>query len=212
MKHINFWFDPVSPYAYLGFEQLPQALEGLSYDVSYRPILFAGLLKVWGQKGPAEIEPKRAWTFRQVHWQAHELGLPIDTPASHPFNPLPLLRLLVACAPQGGWPNRRSCEIVLRHVWRGGHEAADPQRLATLAQTLNPPGNPDDPWVKQSLREATDQAAASGIFGVPTFECEGRTFWGADSLPMLRRFLQGDDWFQRSVWEDEGKPRQGVRR
>ena len=58
MKALQFWFDPISPYAYLAFEQLPRALEGISCRVDYRPILFAGLLKQWGQKGPAEIEPK----------------------------------------------------------------------------------------------------------------------------------------------------------
>ena len=42
---IDFWFDPVSPYAYLAFEHLPEALVGLSYSVSYRPLLFGALLK-----------------------------------------------------------------------------------------------------------------------------------------------------------------------
>ena len=45
MKSITFWFDPISPYAYLAFERLPAALEGLSYEVRYRPVLFAALLK-----------------------------------------------------------------------------------------------------------------------------------------------------------------------
>ena len=71
MKTIDFWFDPISPFAYLAFERLPEALEGLSYSVAYRPVLFGALLKHWDHKGPAEIEPKRAWTFRQVHWLAH---------------------------------------------------------------------------------------------------------------------------------------------
>ena len=70
MKRITFWFDPISPFACLAFHRLPQALEGLSYEVAYRPLLFAGLLQHWGQKGPAEIEPKRAWTFRHVAWLA----------------------------------------------------------------------------------------------------------------------------------------------
>ena len=84
MKTLTFWFDPISPYAYLAFEHLPQALEGCSYAVDYRPVLLAGLLGHWGQLGPAEIEPKRAWTFRQVAWQAHRLGIAMDTPAQHP--------------------------------------------------------------------------------------------------------------------------------
>ena len=48
MKHLDFWFDPISPFAYLAFERLPQALEGLSYEVAYRPILFAAFLFVGG--------------------------------------------------------------------------------------------------------------------------------------------------------------------
>ena len=83
LKHLTFWFDPISPFAYLAFERLPQALEGLSIEVSYRPVLFAALLNHWGQKGPAEIEPKRAWTFRHVHWLAHHHGIEIATPAQH---------------------------------------------------------------------------------------------------------------------------------
>ena len=74
MKHITFYLDFISPYAYLAFEQLPKALEGLSYSVRYRPVLFAGMLKHYGQLGPAEIAPKRDWTYRQVLWLAHTMG------------------------------------------------------------------------------------------------------------------------------------------
>ena len=66
MKRITFYLDFISPYAYLAFEQLPQALQGLSYAVDYQPVLFAGLLKHHGQLGPAEIAGKRDWTYRQI--------------------------------------------------------------------------------------------------------------------------------------------------
>ena len=59
MKHITFYFDFISPYAALAFEQLPESLMGLSYGVTYKPILFAALLKRHGQLGPAEIKPNR---------------------------------------------------------------------------------------------------------------------------------------------------------
>ncbi len=164
-----------------------------------------------GSKGPAEIEPKRAWTFRQVHWQAHLLGLPIDTPAVHPFNSLPLLRLLVASAP-AGTPNRRACEAVLRHVWRGGLDAVDPARLSELVRTLAPAIAPDDPGVKAALRQATDTAIERGLFGVPTVVVDGRPFWGHDALPMMSAYLRGDAWFDGPAWDREGAPRVGVRR
>lgn len=210
MTEIDFHFDPISPYAYLAFERLPQELEGLSYRVNYRPLLFAGLLQHWGQRGPAEIEPKRAWTFRQVHWIAACHGIPIDTPAQHPFNPLALLRLLIACAPAGRTPGRWACEQVLRHVWLGGGVADDPARLRALQAALAPPRDPQSDEVKRGLREATEAAVAAGLFGVPSLVCGGRVFWGLDALPMLADALRGGAWFDGPAWAREGAPRPGL--
>lgn len=200
MKRIDCYIDFVSPYAYLAFEQLPRALEGLSYDVAYRPILFAALLKSHGQLGPAEIAPKRDWTYRQVLWQAETLGIPMQLPAAHPFNPLALLRLAWACARQGT-PNRYVCETLLRHVWRaGGAPADDPARLAEVTARLTPALDPASDEVKQALKGATDVALAAGVFGVPTFAVDGRLFWGLDALPMLRAHLEGDTRLD-AVWQ-----------
>jgi 2-hydroxychromene-2-carboxylate isomerase len=210
MKQLTFWFDPISPYAYLAFEHLPQALEGCSYTVDYRPVLFAGLLGHWGQLGPAEIEPKRAWTFRQVAWQAHTLGIPIDTPATHPFNPLTLLRLGLASAPPAGLPNRRVVELLMRHVWRGGADASDADRLRALSEEVAPQRDAAGDAVKAELRAHTQVAIERGVFGVPTVELDGRLFWGLDALPMVRAALQGDAWFDGPAWDAAAVARPGV--
>ena len=201
MKPLTFWFDPISPYAYLAFEHLPQALEGCSYAVDYRPVLFAGLLGHWGQLGPAEIEPKRAWTFRQVAWHAHRLNIGLDVPAQHPFNPLALLRLGLASAPAAGLPNRRVVELLMRHVWRGGGDPNDGERLQALRAAVAPQRDPASESVKAELRAHTEVAIERGVFGVPTFELDGRLFWGLDALPILRAALQGDPWFDGAAWE-----------
>lgn len=192
MKQLGFYFDPVSPYAYLAFEALPQALEGCSYVVDYKPVLFAGLLKHWGQKGPAEIEPKRVWTFRHVAWCAREWDLPLAVPHPHPFNPLALLRLALACAPAGVWPNRLVVETLLRHVWRGdGADPNAPARLQALTAALAPQRDPTDPALKDELRASTAAAIAARVFGVPTIEVDGELFWGLESLPILKAHLRG---------------------
>lgn len=207
MKRLVFWFDPISPFAYLAFERLPQALAGCSYEVQYRPVLFAGLLKHWGQKGPAEIEPKRAWTFRQVAWLAQHHGITLQAPTQHPFNPLPLLRLLLAAG-----PNRLSVEAVFRHVWVGGGDAIDAARLAALTAQLAPTRDPAGGDVKRELRQAGDDALVLGLFGVPTVEVDGRLFWGLDGLDMVGARLRGDPWFDGPAWDEAGAPRPGVAR
>jgi 2-hydroxychromene-2-carboxylate isomerase len=214
MKQLTFYFDPISPYAALGFEALPEALAGHSVEVTYRPILFAALLQALGQKGPAEIEAKRRWTFRQVAWLAHSQGVVLDPPAQHPFNPLPLLRLAWACAAPAGEPGDtpgRVVEQLFHHVWRGaGADANDAGRLATLRERLAPQQDPSSDAIKQRLRQETEAALALGVFGVPTLAFEGRLFWGQDALPMLRAALAGDPWFRSGAWEAAGQPRPGV--
>jgi 2-hydroxychromene-2-carboxylate isomerase len=191
MTPITFHFDVISPFAYLAFEHLPEALEGCSYAVDYRPVLFAGLLKAHGHKGPAEIPAKREWTFRQVDWLAAKLNLPtMRCPTPHPFNPLALLRLSLACQPAGRMPNRRVVETLMRHVWQAeGADPNEPSRLAALRTGLAPLRDPDSDEVKAELRALTDDAVARGLFGVPTFEANGRLYWGLDALPMLREDL-----------------------
>ena len=210
MKHVTFYLDFISPYAYLAFEKLPDALMGQSYSVSYKPILFAGLLHHHGQLGPAEIAPKRDWTYRQVLWLAHQQGVELQLPASHPFNPLGLLRLAVASGDRGE-VNRYVCEAIFRHVWCGGAQAADPTRLSALAARLAPAQNPQDASVKERLKTNTDDALALGVFGVPTFEVDGKLFWGFDALPMLHAYLMADPWYGRA-WDQAATVGQGIKR
>jgi 2-hydroxychromene-2-carboxylate isomerase len=209
MKQITFYLDFLSPFAYLAFEKLPQVLQGLSYAVDYRPVLFAGLLKHHGQLGPAEIAPKREWTYRQVLWHAHTNGIPFQMPEKHPFNPLPLLRLAIACGEQG-LANRYVCETIFRHAWRGGADAGDPKRLEALTQSLSPKRDPMSDAVKGELKANTDDAIARRLFGVPTYEVDDKLFWGFDALPILRAWLEGDAWFAGGDWDTASQAGAGV--
>jgi 2-hydroxychromene-2-carboxylate isomerase len=217
MTPVTFWFDPVSPYAYLAFERMPQVFAGCSYAVSYRPVLLAGLLHHWGQLGPAEIAPKRDWTCRQVAWLARREGIALQMPAAHPFNPLPLLRLLVACG-EDGTANRYQCEAVLHQLWRSGAAGADAQALARLTAQLAPPRDPRSDAVKQALRANTDAAIALGVFGVPTLELPRHApgpgpllFWGVDALDMAAARLRGEPWFD-AEWDRVAAVAPGVQR
>ena len=211
MKTITFYLDFISPYAWLAFEAMPQALQGISHQVVHKPVLFGALLKHHGQLGPAEIPAKRDWTYRQVLWLARQQGCDLQLPATHPFNPLGLLRLAVACDADG-LPNRYVCEQVFRHVWCSGEDAADAGRLAALSAQLEPARDVASAEVKQTLQAHTQAAIEAGVFGVPTFAVDDKLFWGQDALPMLRAYLQGDAWFDGPDWRAAQALPVGVRR
>ena len=207
MKHITFYLDFVSPYAWLALEQMPQVLQGISYHVEYRPVLLGALLQGDGNPGPAGIPAKRLWTYRHVSWLAQSQGVALQMPAQHPFNPVPLLRLALAHGREG-CINRFVAQAVMQHVWGEGLDANDLHRIQDLRGLLQEQKRFEetDDAVKQWLRTNTDKAREAGVFGVPAWEVDGKVFWGLDALPMLRSYLQGDAWFDGQWHAVDGIP------
>lgn len=180
MRTLNWYFDFVSPFSYLCLHRFGELAADV--QIAYRPVLFAGLLAHHGQKGPAEISAKRRSTYRWCHWWAQSQGIAFRFPARHPFNPLGHLRLALAagCAPE-------AVRRIFDAIWTTGAEIPEPVALARLLGI--DPAALESPEVKTALRRNTEQAAALGVFGVPTFEADGELFWGADSIPFLNAFL-----------------------
>ena len=185
MPSADWYFDFVSPFSYLQCEQLPSLERSLR--VRYRPVLFAGLLKAYEHKGPAEIPAKRRFTYRFVVWQAKRLGIPLKFPAAHPFNPLPLLRLAIVadCDPD-------VIRRIFRFIWRDGRIGDLPIEWAELKAELglaDAENRIAAPEVKDALRRYTDEAIARGVFGVPTLAIGEELFWGADATEMATDFI-----------------------
>ena len=183
MSQADWYFDFISPYAYLGLmrlRELPQDLE-----IRYRPVLFAGLLNHWEQKGPAEIAPKRSWTYRSCTWWASAHGIPFRFPAAHQLNSLPYLRLAIAAGSTG-----QAVRLIFEALWTSAADPADPALLAELAGAL---GVDPQAWshqpVKDALRGGTQQAIAAGVFGVPTLRVGDELFWGADATDFVKAYL-----------------------
>ena len=179
---IDWYFDFVSPYSYICLHRLDE----LPVQVTCKPVLFAGLLQQFGQKGPAEIPAKRKWTYRWCTWWARELGIPFRFPAEHPFNPLQHLRLALACGSQPG-PVKR----IFDSIWMSGANATDPAAFTELCRSLNvDPASLGDETLKNALRKNTQDAAQGGVFGVPSFVVDGEVFWGADAIEFLNAYLK----------------------
>lgn len=212
MKTIDFYLDFVSPYAWLAFHELPQALQGHSVHVRYTPVLLGALLSQHHNPGPAGIAPKREWTYRHASWLGQSLGCGLTMPAQHPFNPLPLLRKALQTS-RDGTINRYVADAIFRHVWLGGQDALDATRLAALDTQLAAQWQTDGDAAQRAkalLRANTDAAIAAGIFGVPAMVVDGKLFWGLDGLPMLKSYLHGDAWFAENDWAAAGNRPSGL--
>lgn len=183
MRTATWYFDFVSPFAYLCFGRLKELPADLAVEL--KPVLFAGLLSHWGQKGPAEIGSKRRWTYRACQYWADAHAVPFRFPQGHPFNPLHYLRLAIAagCTPA-------AVGRIFSALWTTGNDPADPKAFAALCSEFGVDQTAlGATQVKDGLRRYTEEAAAQGVFGVPTFAVNGELFWGSDSIEFLNAFL-----------------------
>ena len=196
MKKIDWYFDFISPYSFLQSEILDRI--AAHAEIRMRPVLFAGLLEHWGHVGPAELAPKRLWTFEHCVWLAQRHGIAFKLPTMHPFNPLPLLRLSLVL------DNRRDAVARLfRFVWQEGHIPAEREAWnALLAELQVEEDALKSDAVKHALRDNGAAAIAAGVFGVPTALVDGRAFWGFDATDMLLDYLSGNTFFDSRAMRD----------
>lgn len=195
MPKADWYFDFVSPYSYLQLQRLGEWPKGV--ELTPRAILFAAVLDHWGQRGPAEIVPKRVFTYRQAQWRAERDGIPMRFPPRHPFNPLKALRLAVALG-----ETMDVIRAIFAAIWQEGIDVSSEEGFRALAARL---GIADAetriaaPEVKEKLRANTEGAIAAGVFGVPTILIDGMAFWGDDATAMAldyvrdpKRFTSGE--------------------
>lgn len=191
---LKFYFDYVSPNAYLAWMQLPKLIAGRGIEVEPVPVLFAALLDAHGQRGPAEIPAKMRWMVENILRKARALRVPLNPPASHPFNPLLALRVSsLATSPE---EKTTLITAIFEGVWVRRMDISNPNVLHKL---LNEAGLDDDKLLKEAgsaktkhlLRQQTTKAIEAGVFGVPTIITAGKLFWGFDDFLYLEAFLDG---------------------
>jgi 2-hydroxychromene-2-carboxylate isomerase len=189
---VDWYFDFISPYSYLQLERMPPWPAGVTFVP--KPILFAGLLAHWGQKGPAEIPAKRRFTYRQVQWIADREGIALRFPPRHPFNPVSALRLAVSLG-----ADLEAVRAIFRYIWAEGGAVDTPEGWVALAKRVglaDADARVADPEVKAKLRRNGEEALAAGVFGVPSLVVGEMVFWGQDSTDMALDYLRDPSRFE----------------
>lgn len=188
---IVWYFDFVSPFCWLQWPAIRRLAR--EREVTLRPMLFGALLKRMDQRGPAEIPRKREFTYRHALWRARRRGMPLKFPPSHPFNPLPALRLCVAAG-----TSAETVGSLFEWLWVHGRAGDSLEALAPLATSL---GIDDmqaalsSPEVKATLQANFEEAMRHGVYGVPTLAIGGELFWGEDAHDFAMDYLRDPTLF-----------------
>ncbi len=210
---LNWYFDFISPFAYLQhchFDRLPANVE-----VCYKPILFAGLLNHWQNIGPAEIPPKRIFTYKHCYWYARKHQIEFNMPPAHPFNSLSGLRLAIACNNQAV-----AVQTIFEAIWKHGFDLQSQQAIEWLESQLKIKNILEliaNQSVKDQLKINTQQAASRNVFGVPTFSIETEqqqyeNFWGLDAFDMMLDYIASPNSFNDEQMKRIEKLPEGIQR
>lgn len=210
MKSVDFYYDFVCPYAYLGHTQIEAVCARAGAELRWRPFLLGGVFKAIGTpEGPAAaMSPAKArLNLLDMRRWADHFGVPLVMPPTHPNRTVLALRAAVAAAePIGGAPESadapaRAAKALFHAYWALGQDISNP---SVVAETLDAAGfdgaalcaRAEAPEIKVALRVRTDIAVEAGVFGAPTCVvhapgAEGELFWGQDRLHLVEKALSG---------------------
>lgn len=193
---IDYYFAPMSGYAYLGHARLLAIAAQAKAQINYHPLDMAQVFAAAGSFPPAKYP-----AVRQHHrkadmnrWAAAR-GLPItDTPNFWPV-PMALANQVITAAQHLGLDQGAVTQAVLAAVWVHELDIANP---ADIARALDIAGLDPGPLLAAAATPPIIAAAAQdtsnaidlGIFGSPTYIVNDDWFFGQDRLDFLQVHLQ----------------------
>lgn len=197
MRELDFYFDFMSPYAYLASVKIEAIAARHQRRVRWHPFrLGITVVKVMGLRPLMQTPLKSDYITADIRRLAQVLDVPLKRNGGLD-DPLPPGRLFYGvpgdkAAPlakallHACWADGRdiSDEAVLIEVGEGCGIAADTVRAALL-----------EPATRQRLNEATSAAMARGVFGSPTFAAGDELFWGVDRLWLLDHYLASGEQY-----------------
>ncbi|KAI6656530.1 hypothetical protein LOD99_1326 [Oopsacas minuta] len=194
MREILFFFDIVCPYAYTATTLINELSLKLNVRFIWRPVLLGGLYQATeapqGAAGSATdpmSNSKRMYSALDLARTLKRYRVPYKEGVGPTQRTLNAMRLLTSIPDQ-------NTMILLAHrlfnmYW---YEGRDMTSIANLQEATNDQQIPIDvisnieqDRVKEELKTNTNSAAEMGVFGVPTFQLDGKLFFGVDSIPRL---------------------------
>ena len=187
---VEFWYDFASTYSYPAAMTVARRAADAGAAVRWRPISLGRLLH--GQQGLADSpfnlhKEKGAYMWRDLARACEGAGLPLARPTVFPRDSRAALRAALACEAEGLAIAAFSRAVFDANFARD-QDISDVGRLGEILAEIDMPGaavleRARAPDTSAALKAQTDEAAARGVFGAPSFTTpDGELFWGFDRM------------------------------
>lgn len=195
MAHIDYYFTPVSPWAYLGSLRFNDMVSRYKASVRVMPVDFGKIFSVSGGLPLAKRPPQRqAYRLMELARWRDFLNVPLVLqPRTFPLDGGPASRLITA-AREAGLDTLHLSHLVGRAIWAEERNIADPDTLEEIVTEAGLDPAPlfkaaESDAVRAAMEVDTERAIAANVFGAPTYVLDGELFWGQDRLDFLERAL-----------------------
>ena len=185
IKSFEFYFDFISPYAFLAHKKIKNIEEKNLIKIKYKPILLGGLHNLHGIKAPAFIPAKAKHMIRDCKLIAEKNKIKFKFNSYFPIKSLNLMRGVMVAEED----NFKSYYIdrIFDSIWQDGLNMNDESVVQKILKNLDI--NPKtfllrsaSSSIKDSLKKRTGEAYEKGIFGAPSFVANNKIFWGQDRI------------------------------
>ena len=180
-NHIDFYFDIISPYAYIAHKKI---LKIRNIAFNYKPIFLGGLHNLAGIDAPAFNKYKMKNMIYDCNLVSKKNNINFKWNSNFPINSLNIMRgyLCVEANKQNDYLN-----CFFDAYWKDNHDLSNVEKISKLIRDLNIDSEEffqsiKKQSVKDQLIKLTTDAFQNEVFGTPTFIVNNKIFWGQDRL------------------------------
>ena len=181
-KEVEFYFDFISPYAYLAYKKIQSLPKDIK--IKYKPVLLGALHNLDGITAPAFIKPKLKHMISDCDLIANKNKSNFIWNSKFPINSLSVMRgyLFINAENRELYMN-----VMFDAYWKDNLDISNEKILKNLIEKCKINSSKffdgiKDLKIKDELKSITQDAHDKGIFGAPTFVVNNKIFWGQDRL------------------------------
>ena len=183
-KSIDFYFDFISPYSYLGYKKLILLNENNQININYKPILLGGLHNLGGITAPAFNERKMKNMKNDCELIAKKNDIEFKWNTKFPINSLYLMRGYLIIKDD---LKKKYFDICFDAYWKNNIDIENEKNVNSILEVVGQDkiefiDRIKDAKTKEELKKVTSDAFKKDIFGAPTFVVNNKIFWGQDRL------------------------------